>query len=316
MTETDKNQVKIRFFTREKDESLQVQDAPIYVPIQLKRYGLSEIVNHLLSSNDNDKEEEKQQRRPIPFDFLIDGELLRTSLDDYLVKHGLSTEVSLDVEYTRAVLPPSFLASFSNEDWISSIDVSGKLTNEPLRSIVTGSYDGVVRTWGLDGTVRKQYSGHTAAVRAVKYISDTRLVSAGNDRSLRLWKTKGNDSVNVQNENENENEADIEEGKTLAILVGHKAPVVSLDVSLETSRILSGSYDNTIGLWSTNYKEMTAVDPSQALNGGDHADGDTKLSSAARKRRRLELKDKSIRDVHPCLCWSPILPQWSRQSLT
>ena len=123
---------------------------------------------------------------------------------------------------------------------------------------MTGSYDGVVRTWGLDGTVKQQYSGHTAAIRAVKCITDTRLVSAGNDRSLRLWKIKGNDSVNV--ENENDNETDIEEGKTLAILVGHKAPVVSLDVSLKTSRILSGSYDNTIGLWSTNYKEMTAVD--------------------------------------------------------
>ena len=298
MTETDKNQVKIRFFTREKDESLQVQDTPIYVPIQLKRYGLSEIVNHLLSSNDNaEQEKEKEERRPVPFDFLIDGELLRSSLDDYLVKHGLSTEVSLDVEYTRAVLPPSFLASFSNEDWISSIDVLGKLSNEPLRSIVTGSYDGVVRTWGLDGTVKQQYSGHTAAIRAVKCITDTRLVSAGNDRSLRLWKIKGNDGVNI--ENDNDNETDIEEGKTLAILVGHKAPVVSLDVSLKTSRILSGSYDNTIGLWSTNYKEMTAVDPLQALNGDDQADGDTKLSSAARKRRRLELKDRSIRRRAP-----------------
>nr|5DTC_A Chain A, Ribosome biogenesis protein YTM1 [Saccharomyces cerevisiae YJM1133]5DTC_B Chain B, Ribosome biogenesis protein YTM1 [Saccharomyces cerevisiae YJM1133] len=88
-----KSQVKIRFFTREKDELLHVQDTPMYAPISLKRYGLSEIVNHLLGSE-----------KPVPFDFLIEGELLRTSLHDYLTKKGLSSEASLNVEYTRAIL--------------------------------------------------------------------------------------------------------------------------------------------------------------------------------------------------------------------
>ena len=35
----------------------------------------------------------------MPFDFLIDGELLRSSLEDYLTKRGLSSETLLDVEY-------------------------------------------------------------------------------------------------------------------------------------------------------------------------------------------------------------------------
>lgn len=280
----DKSQVKIRFFTREKDESLQVQDTPMYVPIQLKRYGLSEIVNHLLTSKDSDEDV-----TTTPFDFLIDGQLLRTSLDDYLVRNGLSSEVSLDIEYTRAVLPPSYLSSFNNEDWISSIDVTtGDLI--PQKSIITGSYDGIVRTWNLSGKVEKLFNGHSGPIRAVKFISNTRLVSGGNDRSLRIWKTK-NSTANIENDDED----NVEEGKTLAILEGHKAPVVSIAVSQKTARILSASYDNAIGLWSTDYKEMTAVDPMEELNKVTN----NKVSTAAKKRRKLTLKDGSIRRRAP-----------------
>lgn len=264
---TDKSQVKLRFFTREQDESLFVQDSPLYVPASLKRYGLSEIVNHLL-----------ELEKPVPFDFLIDGELLRTSLEDYLVKKGLSSETFLNIEYTRAVLPPSYLSSFNNEDWVSALDVGN-------REIISGSYDGIVRTWNLSGKVEKQYSGHSGPIRAVKYISNTRLVSAGNDRTLRLWKTKNDDLKN----NLEQDEDDVEDGKTLAILEGHKAPVVSVDVN--ANRIISASYDNTIGFWSTNYKEMTVIDPM--------ADLGNNVSTAAQKRRKLALKDGSIRRRAP-----------------
>ncbi|QEU60013.1 Ytm1 [Kluyveromyces lactis] len=261
---TDKTQVKLRFFTREEDETLHVNDAPIYAPVSLKRYGLSEIVNHLL-----------ELPKSMPFDFLIDGELLRTSLQDYLIKKGLSSETFLNVEYTRAVLPPSYLSSFDNEDWVSSLDVGSNY-------IYSGSYDGIVRTYNLSGKVEKQYSGHSGPIRAVHYISSTRLVSAGNDRTLRLWKTKNDDLKSIDEE-------EIEDGKTLAILEGHKAPVVSIDVSKD--RILSASYDNTVSLWSTNYKEMTVIDPMEDLG--------SNVSTAAKKRRKLTLKDGSIRRRAP-----------------
>lgn len=278
MSAEDKSQVKIRLFTREKDESLHVQDTPMYAPISLKRYGLSEIVNHLLESE-----------KPIPFDFLIDGELLRTSLQDYLVKKGLSSEASLTLEYTRAILPPSYLSSFNNEDWISSLDVDSE-----SKYIVSGSYDGIVRTWDMSGKVQKQYSGHSGPIRAIKVISSTRIVSSGNDRTLRLWKTKNDDLKPIpQDIDDEDDEANIEDGKTLAILEGHKAPVVSIDVS-NNSRILSASYDNSIGFWSTIYKEMNVVDPMEELNNSN-----SKISTAAKKRRRLTLKDGTIRRRAP-----------------
>mgnify|MGYP003362188035 CR=1 FL=1 len=284
----DKSQVKIRFFTREKDESLQLQDTPMYVPVQLKRYGLSEIVNQLL----NTEHASEDDTAPTPFDFLIDGQLLRSSLDDYLVKNGLSSEASLDIEYTRAVLPPSFLSSFSNEDWISSIDVTSGVAM-PQKSIITGSYDGIVRTWNMSGQVEKMYSGHSGPIRAIKFVSNTRLVSAGNDRTLRIWKTKNSPAASAAGEDDDE--IAVEEGKTLAILEGHGAPVVSLDVSESTSRIISASYDKSIGIWSTDYKTMTAVDPMEELNKLTN----NKVSTAAKKRRKLALKDGSIRRRAP-----------------
>lgn len=279
-TTADTSQIKIHLFTREEDPSLQPTDSAasnLYVPISLQRYGLSEIVNHLL---------ELEQK--VPFDFLINGVLLRTSLQQYINTNGLSSEVTLQIEYTRAVLPPSFLSSLNDEDWIGSIDVYSSNSNN---YIAAGSYDGVIRTYNnAEKKIQKLYSGHSGPIRSIKCISETRLVSGSNDRTLRLWKTR----LNPNQSNNDDDDEDVEDGKTLAILEGHKAPVVSIDVSIESSKILSASYDNSIGFWSTNYKEMNVVDPLEDINNPNN-----KMSTAAKKRRKLSLKDSSIRRRAP-----------------
>ena len=287
-TGENKNQIKIKFFTNEEDESLQVADTPLYVPVTLKRFGLSEVVNHLLGNFKG----EDETKAPIPFDFLIDGVLLRTSIEDYLTKNGLSNEAFLTLEYTRAILPPSFLASFNNDDWISSIDsinpTSKIVTSSQLSisqpKILSGSYDGIVRTYNMSGKVEKQYVGHSAPVKAVKWISPTRIVSAGNDRQVRLWKTSYEEIID-------EDEEEIEDGKTLALLEGHKAPVVDLAVDTQTNRILSAGYDQNIGFWSTNYKEMTSIQPLEYDS--------NVVSSSSKKRRKMAVQDATIRRRAP-----------------
>ena len=115
------------------------------------------------------------------------------------------------------------MASFNNDDWISSIDsinpTSKIVTSSQLSisqpKILSGSYDGIVRTYNMSGKVEKQYVGHSAPVKAVKWISPTRIVSAGNDRQVRLWKTSYEEIID-------EDEEEIEDGKTLALLEGHK----------------------------------------------------------------------------------------------
>ena len=287
-TGENKNQIKIKFFTNEEDESLQVADTPLYVPVTLKRFGLSEVVNHLLGNFKG----EDETKAHIPFDFLIDGVLLRTSIEDYLTKNGLSNEAFLTLEYTRAILPPSFLASFNNDDWISSIDsinpTSKIVTSSQLSisqpKILSGSYDGIVRTYNMSGKVEKQYVGHSAPVKAVKWISPTRIVSAGNDRQVRLWKTSYEEIID-------EDEEEIEDGKTLALLEGHKAPVVDLAVDTQTNRILSAGYDQNIGFWSTNYKEMTSIQPLEYDS--------NVVSSSSKKRRKMAVQDATIRRRAP-----------------
>lgn len=270
---SDKSQVKIRFFTKEEDSSLHVDDTPLFVPISLKRYGLSEIINHLIKQQNGLDEDAGST----PFEFLINGTLLRTSLQDYLTQNGLSSEAFLSLEYTKAVLPPSFLGSFNNEDWVSSLDTFGD------SKILSGAYDGIVRTFNMSGKVEQQFSGHQGAIKAVRYISDTRVVSGGNDRQIRLWKVG-------KEQGHDDDDDEVSEGSTLAILDGHKAAVTSLAV--HNNRILSASSDNTVGLWSTNYKEMAAIDVFADPN-------NNVTSTAAKKRRKLALKDSTVRRRAP-----------------
>lgn len=261
------SQVKVRFYTNDAETALQVSDTPVYVPVLLKRYGLLEVVNHLLALEST-----------VPFDFLIDGEMVRGLLNDYLTKHGLSSEAFLKVEYARAVLPPSFLASFSNEDWVLSVDAVAR-AGDVQPQIVLGAYDGVVRTYDMLGKVTQQYVGHSAPVKAVRWVSPSRVISGGMDRTVRLWRT-------------NAEAEDTVDGTTVAILEGHTAAVVALATT--GSRILSALHDHTVGVWSTLHKEMQAVD---VAHDAEYTEGVN--LAAAKKRRRLAVQDASVRRRAP-----------------
>lgn len=79
-----------------KDPSIRVTETPIAVPESLQRFGLSEVVNHLLGRDP-----------PTPFDMLVLGRFLRSSLATVLRKNGLSGEAVLEVEYLPALRQPT-----------------------------------------------------------------------------------------------------------------------------------------------------------------------------------------------------------------
>ncbi len=60
-------------------EKYVVPETPIQVPLHLKPADLSDIVHHLLALDHR-----------APFEFLIDGQILRTSLQAYLDRQKLS----------------------------------------------------------------------------------------------------------------------------------------------------------------------------------------------------------------------------------
>lgn len=289
MSVDTKSQVKIKFIYSEDDENLKVDDNALYAPVSLKRFGLSEIVNYLLV-----QQNKRTEASAVPFDFLINNEILSTSLEEYLTSKGLLNEVLLTLEYKKSTLPPLFLSSFNNDDWISSISIIKDENilhgNQYEPRILTGSYDGIVRTYDMSGKIEKQFAGHSAAVKSVKWISETRVVSAGNDRNIFLWKTKNSNAKDIHEEDD-----EIEEGKTIAILQSHNAPVVSLDVNLKENRILSGAYDNNVCVWSTNEKDMEAItiEHDKLFN--------NLTSTAAKKRRKLAISNEHTKRRSPLM---------------
>ena len=212
--------------------------------LDLRRYALSTLVNALL---ENDK--------PIPFEFLINGTFLRTSIDEYLTRNGISSETTLSVEYVRAVIPPLYLASFEHDDWVSSVDIlsNSSTPGQSARNsadyvpgqerILSGSYDGLLRVWNMSSEVlatspSAANGGHSSSIKASKFISPTKVVSSGLDRTIKVWKyhedsVGGTSSLTPQLE-----------------LYGHKGSVDALAVHHPSSRILSASSDHSVGFWS------------------------------------------------------------------
>jgi len=263
---TDSTQVLIKLTTRHED--LQIPSQPILVPTNLKRYGLSSIVNHLLSTS-----------KPIPFDFLIDSTFLKTSLDEYLTSNGLSSETTLDLEYVRSILPPQFLASYEQDDWVSSVNIGH--TNQ---RILTGSYDGIARVWDLSGRVEVQAVGHTAALRTAKWVPSNgsstdqeQFITAGLDRIVRLWSYTTDSTLSTS-------DTAVQATPTIDF-IGHKSTIEDLSIDTSTSRLLSASHDHTIHHWS--------LDPSQS-----HDAPSTSYTPSTRnisKKRKLKPVASSIR---------------------
>ncbi|KAK5112976.1 ribosome biogenesis protein ytm1 [Meristemomyces frigidus] len=244
MTERQ-SQVRIHLHTKSGDIQLPQDTGPILVSTELKRYQLSTLVNRLLETT-----------QPLPLEFLINGQFLRTSLDEFLTRNGVSAETTLSVEYVKALIPPLYVTSYEHDDWISSVDVlspsskparwAGKAYNGTTQQILSGSYDGLLRVWNMSSEVVATGSGHTAAVKAAKFLSPSQIVSSGLDRTIRLWKV-------------DQTGAEASLTPTLE-LYGHKSSVDSLAVHAPSSRILSASSDKIIGIWSTKKAEAPEAD--------------------------------------------------------
>ena len=215
--------------------------------LEFRRYQLSTLVNTLL---DTDK--------AIPLEFLINGQFLRTSLDEFLTQNGISAETTLNVEYVKALVPPLHVTSYEHPDWISSVDVlspssraaessNGRNGISTVQSrILSASYDGMIRVWDMSSEIVATGLGHTASVKSAKFVSPSQIVSSGVDRVARVWKYE--DSMT---------------GDGLLTptveLHGHTSSVDKLAVNSQSSRILSASSDMRVGLWTTKKSEAPAV---------------------------------------------------------
>lgn len=205
----------------------------------LKRYQLSTLVNRLLDTE-----------KPIPLEFLINGQFLRTSLDEFLTQNGISAETTLHVEYVKALVPPLHVASYEHDDWISSLDVlssSSKAaqwsnSTDPIQNrILSGSFDGSLRVWNTSGTAVATGQYHKSRVASAKFLSPKQIVTSSMDRSVLLWDYTDSQTSGTL--------------KPKLELLGHKSSVEDVAVHAPSSRILTASSDHQIGIWSTKKSE-------------------------------------------------------------
>uniref|UniRef100_A0A1J3FEM6 Ribosome biogenesis protein WDR12 homolog n=1 Tax=Noccaea caerulescens TaxID=107243 RepID=A0A1J3FEM6_NOCCA len=220
--------VHVKFVTK-LDSPFKVPVTSVVIPSNLTRLGLSSIVNSLLTLEN-----------PEPFDFLIDGELIRMSLEEFLQAKGISAERTLEIEYIRAVAPRREEKPSLHDDWVSAVDGSSP------RLILTGCYDGLGRVWSSPGSCTHILEGHTGAISSVALVNSegagsVTVATASKDRTLRLFKVDTDEPTDSTTK-----------VRAYKILRGHKAAVQSVAAQKYGSMVCSSSWDCTISLWNTD----------------------------------------------------------------
>ncbi|MBD2526661.1 CHAT domain-containing protein [Nostoc sp. FACHB-133] len=113
--------------------------------------------------------------------------------------------------------------------------------------IVTGSADGTVKLWSLDGKQLQSLTAHKQAVNSATFSPDGQMIVTGSaDGTVKLWSL---------------------DGKQLQSLTAHKQAVNSATFSPDGQMIVTGSADGTVKLWSLDGKQLQSLTAhKQAVN--------------------------------------------------
>ncbi|CAN7005564.1 unnamed protein product [Brassica rapa subsp. trilocularis] len=240
--------IHVKFLTK-LDSPFKVPVTSVVIPSSVTRLGLSSILNSLLTLE-----------KPEAFDFLIDGELIRMSLEQFLLAKGISAERTLEIEYIRAVAPRKEEKPSLHDDWVSAVDGSSP------SFVLTGCYDGLGRIWSSPGSCTHILEGHTGAISSIAFANSegaegVTVATASKDRTLRLFKVdtaeSGDSTTRVG---------------AYKILRGHKASVASVASQKYGSKVSSGSWDCTINVWDTNESTSELSVPGKKRKGNNQAE--------------------------------------------
>lgn len=278
---SEEKQVLVTFVTKLPQE-LHVPQTEVAVPASLKRYGLSQIINHLLALE------------PVrPFDFIIDGELLRKSLEQHLLEHNISPESVVEIEYVPAVVPPEPKSAIPQDDWVTAVAAAAAES-----CLASGSADGVVQLWNGGGDCLQEFSAHKGGVNALAAVAAASshqqqaaqqhalLLSAGKDNTLRLWDIGPAVPTNHQQQNGTSKKGASSRSSSGAVQCvaeyrGHTEAVQAVAANPAGSLCCSGGWDGQLLLWRTG---PAVVEEAASVSAGAEADD---AAAGNRKKRRV-----------------------------
>ncbi|XP_057299577.1 ribosome biogenesis protein WDR12 homolog [Hydractinia symbiolongicarpus] len=251
--------VQTKLFT--KLRKFNIPDSPFSLPVASGCTELNSLLKGILS------EEEKSEH--VKFDFLINGEFLRSTIQEYITRSDVSTESVIEIEYILKEDSPKLEQSLIHDDWISGLDISNQF-------IISGSYDNTVNIWTLNGTCLISLEGHTMAVKSVSWLStkqdDMKFLSTSQDQTILIWNFNSFDK----------------KSECIHICRGHAGSVDCLAVQPSGEKFASGSWDKIIKIWDVN-----------STNDGNDEDFEDAV-----KKNRLSDSERKITNMLPLLSLS------------
>ena len=196
---------------------------------------------------------------PRPFDFIVDGVLLRTDLKQHLTDQQLSAESVIEIEYVPAVIPPKQRRTQPQEDWVTCVDTASP------SFIVSGSSDGSVRISGLDAqgdtdaiSCHSSFLAHEeGGVNALAILptvaggtNGSLLLTAGKDHTVKLWQLTQKEVATGAKKPSDSASGGLD-GKLVAEYKGHTDSVESFAVNPAGDRLVSCGWDGALILWRT-----------------------------------------------------------------
>ncbi|WAQ99965.1 WDR12-like protein [Mya arenaria] len=225
----DTPHAQVKFFTKQSKYS--VPDTPFSVPVTVNTGDLSSLINGLIKENvDKDVD--------IDFDFLIDGEFLRVSLEKHLEQKEVSTETVAELEYVERHPAPRPEDSLDHDDWVS---YPGKSS-----SFLSGSHDQTVLLWQWDEGKREFCSGSW-------------------DKMLKMWSAVIDRTEESPSDDEDK---PAKKKKTSGPKVQTRVPILTLSGHTEAvsgvtwlgdQEVCTASWDHTLRLWDLEKAEQKST---------------------------------------------------------
>ena len=183
-----------------------------------------------------------------------------TSCNQFLVSGSADHSVRI---WSLSDTPKLFSVNTEHCDDIESISIS---PNNKL--IASASRDNNIKIINMDGVTLKNLNGHTSDVISVGFLSNSLLLSSGDDGTLRIWNINDNTNKILF---ESEFEVDCftiinsrifiigcDDGKIYLLkdhividsIHAHFSGVKSIEYNKYNNTVISSSYDNTTKVWS------------------------------------------------------------------